>query len=151
MPKASRHSAAGANDDVPGTGASPGPAPSATAAGKTIVVCDDESSLRELVRAVLGPRYTYLEAADGLEALELVRAAAPDLLVLDLMLPQTTGFDVLERLRGDPEASGTRVLVLTAWSHLEQAARAAGADRFVVKPFEPDDLETAVQELLRPQ
>jgi two-component system phosphate regulon response regulator PhoB len=116
--------------------------------GKTILICEDEASLRELVRAVLGPGYRYAEAADGDEALELIRTVAPDLVILDLMLPQVTGFEVLEAIRGDAAIEKMPVVVITAWSHVEAAAQEAGADRFVAKPFEPSELQAAVHELL---
>lgn len=114
----------------------------------TILVCDDEPSLRELVRAVLGPGYRFAEAADGQQALSLVRELQPDLLVLDLMLPGLSGIDVLAAIRGDPELAGLRVVVVTAWSHAEAGALVAGADRFVRKPFEPDELSAIVEELV---
>lgn len=114
----------------------------------TILVCDDDPSLRELVRAVLGPRFRFLEAADGLEALALAREERPELIVLDVMLPGLSGIEVLEKLRTDEELKETRVIVITAWSHAEIDAQVAGADRFVAKPFDPDDLSTAVAELL---
>jgi CheY-like chemotaxis protein len=122
------------------------PAPDRAAA--TILVCDDDPSLRELVRAVLGTRYEFVEAADGLEALALARELRPDLIVLDVMLPGLSGIDVLEALRGDVELQGMPVVVITAWSHAEVDAQLAGADRFVSKPFDPDDLSRAVEELL---
>ncbi len=122
------------------------PAPDNRAA--TILVCDDDPSLRELVRAVLGPRFRFLEAADGLEALALAREERPELIVLDVMLPGLSGIEVLEKLRTDEELKETRVIVITAWSHAEIDAQVAGADRFVAKPFDPDDLSTAVAELL---
>jgi CheY-like chemotaxis protein len=122
------------------------PAPDDRAA--TILVCDDDPSLRELVRAVLGPRYHFLEAADGIEALALAREERPELIVLDVMLPGLSGIEVLEKLRTDEELKETRVVVITAWSHAEIDAQVAGADRFVAKPFDPDDLSTVVAELL---
>ena len=126
------------------------PEPSAEAPdGKTILICEDESSLRELVRAVLGSRYRYVEASDGHEALQLARSVVPDLIALDLMIPPTSGLEILASVRGDPVIGKTPVVVLTAWSHLESAARAAGADRFVTKPFEPAELQAIVRELLR--
>lgn len=121
------------------------PAPDGAA---TILVCDDDPSLRELVRAVLGPSYRFLEAADGTEALALARDEHPDLIVLDVMLPGLSGIEVLEALRIDDELSDMRVVVITAWSHAEIDAQVAGADRFVSKPFDPDDLSAAVEELL---
>jgi CheY-like chemotaxis protein len=114
----------------------------------TILVCDDEPSLRELVRAVLGPRYSFVEADDGPRALALARELHPDLIVLDLMLPGMSGLEVLDVLRGDPELGAVPVIVVTAWSHAEATALVAGADRFVPKPFDPEALETAVEELL---
>jgi CheY-like chemotaxis protein len=114
----------------------------------TILVCDDDPSLRELVRAVLGSGYRFVEAADGAEALALAREDRPDLIVLDVMLPGLSGIEVLEALRTDAELEAIPVVVITAWSHAEIDAQVAGADRFVSKPFDPDDLSIAVKELL---
>jgi CheY-like chemotaxis protein len=114
----------------------------------TILVCDDDPSLRELVRAVLGPRYRFVEAADGAEALEITRELRPDLIVLDVMLPGLSGIEVLEAIRADDELRELKVVVITAWSHAEMEVQVAGADRFVSKPFDPDDLSHAVEELL---
>ncbi len=115
---------------------------------KTILVCDDEPSLRELVRAVLGGEYRFIEVDDGHQALELTRELRPDLLVLDLMLPGLSGLDVLAAIRVDEALRSLPVVVVTAWAHAEASALDAGADRFVAKPFEPDELSTAVEELL---
>ncbi len=115
---------------------------------KTILVCDDEPSLRELVRAVLGSDYRFIEVDDGHQALALTRELRPDLLVLDLMLPGLSGLDVLAAIRGDEQLRSLPVVVVTAWSHASADALDAGADRFVAKPFEPDELSRAVEELL---
>ncbi len=117
-------------------------------AAPTILVCDDDPSLRELVRAVLGPRYRFVEAADGVEALALAREDRPDLIVLDVMLPGLSGIEVLEQLRDDAALRSLPVVVITAWSHAEVEAHVAGADRFVSKPFDPDLLSAAVEEML---
>jgi CheY-like chemotaxis protein len=124
----------------------PQPAPIPDAA--TILVCDDDPSLRELVRAVLGPRYRFVEAADGTEALAIAREEAPDLIVLDVMLPGLSGIEVLETIRTEDGLRDLKVVVITAWSHAEIDAQVAGADRFVSKPFDPDELSSAVEELL---
>jgi DNA-binding response OmpR family regulator len=115
---------------------------------KTILICEDEDSLRELIRVSLGHRYRLVEAGDYEEAVALARAHHPDLVVLDLMLAGRSGFDLLEALRGDRETSHTRILVLSALSHVEDDALAAGADRFLGKPFEPDELRKTADELL---
>ncbi|HEY7795588.1 MAG TPA: response regulator [Gaiellaceae bacterium] len=114
----------------------------------TILVCDDDPSLRELVRAVLGDGYGFIEAADGVEALDLARDASPDLIVLDVMLPGMSGIEVLAALKADEALAAIPVVVITAWSHAELEAGVAGADRFVRKPFDPDALSAAVEELL---
>ena len=113
-----------------------------------ILVCDDEPTLRELVRAVLGPGYRFVEAADGNEALAVSHAVEPDLIVLDVMLPGLSGIDVLDELRRDERLARTPVVVITAWSHTEAEVLTAGADAFVSKPFDPDELSQAVEGLL---
>jgi CheY-like chemotaxis protein len=122
--------------------------PASDSSAATILVCDDDPSLRELVRAVLGSGYHFVEAADGAEALQLIRELPPDLIVLDVMLPGLSGIEVLEAIRGDELLRDLKVVVITAWSHAEMEAQVAGADRFVSKPFDPDDLSKAVEELL---
>jgi CheY-like chemotaxis protein len=122
------------------------PHPDADAA--TILVCDDDPSLRELVRAVLGSGYRFIEAADGTEALAAARELDPDLIVLDVMLPGLSGIEVLEEIRSDEKLKDMPVVVITAWSHTEIEAQVAGADRFVSKPFDPDELSNVVAELL---
>jgi CheY-like chemotaxis protein len=113
-----------------------------------VLICDDEDSLRELIRAVLGGRYTFLEATDGDQALALLAESRPAAIVLDLMLPRTSGFEVLARVRSDADLASTPVIIVSAWTHLEREALEAGADRFVSKPFDPDDLAEAVDTLL---
>ena len=114
----------------------------------TILICEDEEPLRELVRAALGNGYRFAEAVDGREALDLARELQPDLIVLDVMLPGTSGLDVLSTLREDPATGRIPVVVITAWTHAQQEVLDAGAQRFVSKPFDPDALKAIVDELL---
>jgi putative two-component system response regulator len=114
----------------------------------TILICEDEEPLRELMRAALGDAYRYAEATDGRASLDLARELRPDLIVLDVMMPGTSGLDVLAALRSDPATGNTPVVVITAWTHAQQEALAAGAQRFVSKPFDPDELKAIVDELL---
>lgn len=115
---------------------------------RTILICEDEAALRELVRVSLGPGYGFLEASDGMEALELARVHKPDVVVLDLMLPGLSGLDVLSRLREEASEGNLPIVVISAWSDARDDALAAGADRFVLKPFIPDDLRAVVEELV---
>jgi len=114
----------------------------------TILVCEDEASLRELVRISLGDGYRFLEATDGAAALELVRRSHPDVVVLDVMMPGMSGLDVIRTVRGEPTVSATPVVAISAWTHLEGEALEAGADCFVGKPFEPETLRACVEKLL---
>jgi DNA-binding response OmpR family regulator len=117
-------------------------------AAKTILICEDDTNLRTLVRLALGDAYRYYEAPDGPSGLQLARRIHPDVIVLDLMLPGRSGLDVLAELRADDELAKTPVIVMSAWAHSDEAAVQAGADRFVPKPFDPDELRDAVLALL---
>jgi DNA-binding response OmpR family regulator len=114
----------------------------------TILVCDDEPPLRELVRAILGDRFAYVEVSDGEAALAQTRDVRPDLVILDVMLPRRNGLEVLTEIRRSPELADIPVVVVTAWTHAESSALAAGANRVLGKPFDPDDLTAAVEALL---
>ncbi len=122
--------------------------PQPTAADKTVLICEDDPNLRTLVRLALGDDYRYFEAPDGPSGLALAERTDPDLIVLDLMLPGRSGLDVLRELRGADEFTETRVIVISAWSDSDEAAIAAGADRFLAKPFDPDELRDAAVALL---
>ena len=115
---------------------------------KTILICDDEETMRKLVRVVLDGHYLFEEATDGASALELARRLRPDLVILDIMLPGTSGIAVLEQLRADTSVAPVPVVVMTAWPQMESEALDAGASRFFTKPFEPDAMKDAVEELL---
>lgn len=115
---------------------------------KTILICDDEPTLRELVRASVNGGYRFAEASDGFLAIELARELEPDAIVLDLMLPRLSGLEVLQKLREEESLREIPVLVMTAWNDTEDAALAAGASSFIRKPFDPDDLRFAVEEML---
>jgi CheY-like chemotaxis protein len=115
---------------------------------KTILICDDEPALRELVRVSLSDGYRFAEASDGLLALELAQEHEPDAVVLDLMLPRLGGLEVLAKLQADEHLRDVPVLVITAWNETRADVLAAGAADFMTKPFDPDELRSAIKELL---
>lgn len=107
--------------------------------------------MRALVRAALKDGdYELVEASDGDAALEAARSNEPDLILLDVMMPGRSGFDVLAELRKEARFAGTPVVMLTARTQLadRDAAAEGGADRFVAKPFSPRELAAVVDELL---
>lgn len=115
---------------------------------KTILICEDDENLRQLIRVVIGAGYHVVEASDGDEALELAGEHRPDLIILDLMMPRMSGLDVLRRLHEDGGPAGTHIVVMSAWPDADGASLDAGADVFLQKPFEPDALTAIVNDVL---
>jgi DNA-binding response OmpR family regulator len=115
---------------------------------KTILICDDEPALRELIRASMDDGYEFAEASDGIIAMELAREVNPDIVILDLMLPRLSGLEVLARMNEDERLKDVPVLVITAWNETREDVLSAGADDFVAKPFDPEDLRSAVNRLV---
>jgi DNA-binding response OmpR family regulator len=116
-----------------------------------ILVADDEPGLREIVRVNLEAEgYRVLEAADGIEALQAVEQARPDLLILDIAMPRLDGWQVLHRLEAQPATAGLPVLVLTARASEEDVLRGLeeGAVQYITKPFYPEDLVASVKIVL---
>lgn len=116
-----------------------------------ILIAEDEPFIVESLSFLLTRAGHTVEAVDtGSRALQALRGARPDLLLLDIMLPETNGFDVLRRLRGEPELAGIPVMVLTAKGQEADRNRMIelGADDFVTKPFSNKDLLSRVETLL---
>lgn len=116
-----------------------------------VLVVDDEADVRALVGSALGYAQgdvEVLEAGDGDEALAVARAQAPDIVVLDLMMPGRDGFSVLEQLRRE---STVPVIVLTArgLEHDKIRGLELGADDYMVKPFSPRELVARIQAVVR--
>ncbi len=114
----------------------------------TVLICEDEPSLRELIRVSLGDAYSFAEADDGEKSLETARALKPDVVILDLMMPRRSGLDVLSELRSDAGLAATAVIVLTAQPDTRDEALRHGADVVMLKPFEPHEITAAVEEVL---
>jgi two-component system phosphate regulon response regulator PhoB len=119
---------------------------------KTVLVVDDEKDLLDLVAHHLtGEGYNVLTAIRGDEALALAGERSPDVILLDIMLPDIQGTEILKRLRTNPSTSAIPVVFLTARG--EEMDRVVGfelgADDYVVKPFSPRELILRVKALLR--
>ncbi len=115
-----------------------------------ILVVDDEPHIRDVVGAYLArDGHTVATASDGTAALDIAQADAPDLVVLDVMLPGRSGFDVLRELRAS--GSSAAVILLTARDDVidRVAGLEIGADDYVTKPFEPRELVARVDAVLR--
>jgi CheY-like chemotaxis protein len=117
-----------------------------------ILVVDDEPDIVRIVTRILeGRGHEVTTAGDGPAALAAVAAARPDVMILDLNLPNLDGFEVCRRLKSAPETKGIPVLMMTAaYVSVEDAKRgtAVGADEYIVKPFLKDVLIHNVERLL---
>jgi CheY-like chemotaxis protein len=119
---------------------------------KKIVVAEDDDAIAHLVNMALGDAgYLCLRAHDGEEALRLVRAHDPDLLVLDVMMPRVDGLEVARRLKSDVMWSRTPILMLTALGGVDQQVEGleAGADAYMAKPFNLREFAARVKALIR--
>lgn len=112
-----------------------------------ILVVDDSHVIRRLVEVVLGQIQLRVTAvSSGTLACEILGTDTPDLVILDVGLPDMTGWDVLEFVRSRPVLDGTPVIMLTGRADAEDVDRAAemGADEYLLKPFRPDELRRLV-------
>jgi diguanylate cyclase (GGDEF)-like protein len=117
-----------------------------------ILIADDDEDIRAYLEVTLALEgYEVLEAVDGVEALEEARSGAPDLVLLDVMMPRMDGLEVLRRLREDARTAHLPVVLLTARSQASDTVEGldAGADSYLTKPFDADVLLAHVRAALR--
>jgi len=118
---------------------------------KKILVVEDDPDLVELLSFNLrGCGFTVSTASDGLDALKKARTILPDLILLDLMLPELDGFGVCEILRREPATASIPIIMVTAMSSqfARLAGLEAGANDYITKPFSPKQLIARVQAFL---
>ena len=119
---------------------------------KKIVIAEDDDAIAHMVNMALGDAgFLCLRARDGAEALRLVKAHDPDLLVLDLMMPRVDGLEVARRLKADVMWSRTPILMLTALAGVDNEVQGleAGADAYMAKPFDLREFGARCKALIR--
>ena len=117
----------------------------------TVLIVDDEPNIVQLVRLTLeSARVRVFEAPDGATAIDQAVAVRPDLVLLDVDLPDVSGLEVCRRLRVETALAHTKIVMLTASAQQDDVARgfAAGADQYLTKPFSPVRLLTLVEQLV---
>jgi CheY-like chemotaxis protein len=117
-----------------------------------VLIAEDNDNIRQLVMITLRKEGRELiEACNGAEALEKARAHRPDLILLDVMMPRMTGYEVCEKLRQDSLTSNLKIVFLTSRSGApaEAAMKKAGGDAILTKPFHPGELRDKVERLLQ--
>jgi putative two-component system response regulator len=118
----------------------------------TILIVDDNPTVVELLRSHLKPYPYGVEIAhDGEEALDKIRSEPPDLILLDLMMPRISGFEICQRIKSDKLTQFIPIIVITALTEQEDKLKAIelGADDFLVKPINRLELTTRIKSLLR--
>ncbi len=116
-----------------------------------VLIVDDEDSIRDAFGDLLEDSYTILKAASGQEAIRMTHEDRPDILLLDLRMPGTDGFQVLQRLKGDPVTSHIPIMVITALTETSNKVKGLlhGADDYLTKPVDSDDLRGKLDQILR--
>src|ERR1043166_1630583 len=116
-----------------------------------VLVIDDEPNIRALIpEPLLDAGYAVDLAANGAEALERMRQAVPDAIVLDVMMPRLNGFGFVERVRAEPRFARVPIVVVTAAYAGKRIAEQLGAQACLTKPFELDALLAAVARVMTP-
>jgi two-component system, OmpR family, alkaline phosphatase synthesis response regulator PhoP len=137
---------------APTLAAAPSGPATATGIPPRVLIADDNAQGVELLEAYLSEcDYETRTAGDGEEALALVKQWRPDLVLLDIMMPKISGFEVCKRLRADPATEDVAVLMVTALDQPSDVERAveAGTDDYLTKPINKSDLLLRVRSLLR--
>lgn len=118
----------------------------------TILIVDDEEVIREIFQGLLlAQGYNLAFASDGLEALAKATELSPDLILLDVMMPEMDGFEVCRRIRASATLAEVPIIMITALDDQESRLNGirAGADDFVTKPFNMIELQARVQTIIR--
>jgi two-component system cell cycle response regulator len=121
-------------------------------AGATVLIVDDHEQNLELLQAYLEEIGCKIAVArDGLQAVETVEKNPPDLVLLDVMMPKLSGYQVCEKIKTDPDTREIPVIMVTALGEISDVERAVdvGADDFLTKPVHQLELTTRVKSLLR--
>jgi two-component system alkaline phosphatase synthesis response regulator PhoP len=116
----------------------------------TILIVDDEPNIRLLVGNLLGGDYDVLEASNGVEALHIARRQSPDLILMDIMMPDMDGYSACYAIKNDDLTSKIPVVMVTAVGQElnRMFAQQMGADGYITKPFQAKDLLDTIGRLL---
>jgi DNA-binding response OmpR family regulator len=118
---------------------------------KSILIVEDEDNIAlALEHLMRRDGYDLQRVANGAEALTAIRRDPPDLVLLDVMLPEMSGYEICQSVRMDPRLTGVRILMMTARGNQMERRKglALGADGFISKPFDVSDLRAEVQRVL---
>ena len=118
---------------------------------KKILIADDNENIRDALTYLLEDEgFELVLAVDGADTIRKVRDLRPDVLFLDIMMPEINGYDVCRTIKNDPDLKGTYVIMLTAKGQVaeQERGREVGADEYIVKPFSPMEILAKVKHIL---
>jgi excisionase family DNA binding protein len=117
---------------------------------KKILIADDDSNIRALVKRMLGSDYLVLDAGDGDEAVSLARRHSPDLVLMDILMPNTDGYTACRAIKQDPLTRGIPVVMLSgiAYELNKKLSQQMGADGYITKPFDSKSLLDGISDIL---
>ena len=117
---------------------------------KKVLVVDDEENIRRLVRSMLGNKYIVLEAKDGEVAIDIAHSQRPDIILMDIMMPNIDGYTACYTIKQDPVTKTIPVVILTVIGQElnKKLAEEMGADGYITKPFSLQDLLGTIEQFL---
>jgi len=117
---------------------------------KKILIVDDEPNVRRLVHTILSKDFTVLEAEDGRQAIDIAGTQAPDLILMDMLMPRMDGLTACYTIKNDPTTKSIPVLMLTAigFELNVKLSQQMGADAYMTKPFTSQDLLEKITQFL---
>lgn len=117
----------------------------------TVLVVEDSADTRQMMHDLLESMgHAVVEASDGLDGVKSALSKRPDLIIMDLMMPNAAGDTALQFMRGTPELQGIPVLVVSAHADVANIARQVGADSWMAKPVSIEELSNRISAMLTP-
>ncbi|MFC2059937.1 response regulator [Chloroflexota bacterium] len=117
---------------------------------RKILIADDETNIRALVKSMLGKDYIVIEASNGEEAVNITRSQKPDLVLMDIMMPKIDGYVACSKIKKDQATRAIPVVMVTGVDYglNEELAMRIGADGYITKPFSLERMHSTINRLL---
>lgn len=118
---------------------------------KRVLIIEDEEPIAEAEKIILQDQFKVFVARTGSEGFNMAKKIRPDVIILDIMLPQISGYELCQKFREDKNLSNTKIVMVTAKGEEadENLGMDLGADDYIMKPFEPDELTYVVNQVLK--
>src|SRR3989344_4133650 len=117
---------------------------------KSVLIIEDEKHIAEAQSLILSELYRVHHAPDGAKGVEMANKLKPDVVILDIMLPKMSGYEVCRKIRSNAELKSTKIVMVTAKNQQidESTGMGIGADDYIMQPFEADELKHVIDQVL---